>query len=115
MPKRHVPSPIMHRVVEHGDTIYLGGMTAEDRSAGMGGQTKQILERMESLLKQVGSDRTKVLSATVFVTDLGMKKQMDEVWVGFFGAENLPTRATIGAASLGSPDTLIEVVVTASR
>jgi 2-iminobutanoate/2-iminopropanoate deaminase len=112
---RHIRSPIMHRVVTHGATLYLGGMVAEDRSVGMAGQTEQILKRMEELLLECGSDRTKVLSATIFVTDLGRKAEMDEVWVRFFGAENLPARATIGAATLGGPETLIEVVCTASK
>ena len=111
---RHIRSPIMHRVVAHGETLYFGGMVAEDRSVGMAGQTEQILARMEKMLLECGSDRTKVLSANIFVTDLGLKKEMDEVWVRFFGAENLPARATIGVANLGSPDTLIEVVCTAS-
>jgi 2-iminobutanoate/2-iminopropanoate deaminase len=111
---RHIRSPIMHRVVAHGETLYFGGMVAEDRSVGMAGQTEQILARMEQMLRECGSDRTKVLAANIFVTDLSLKKEMDEVWVRFFGAENLPARATVGVASLGSPDTLIEVVVTAS-
>jgi 2-iminobutanoate/2-iminopropanoate deaminase len=112
---RHIRSPIMHRVVAHGETLYLGGMVAEDRSAGMAGQTEQILARMEAMLRECGSDRTKVLVANIFVTDLSLKKEMDDVWVRFFGPENLPARATIGVANLGSPDTLIEVVVTASK
>lgn len=111
--KRHIRSPIMHRVVTHGNTLYLGGMVAEDRSVGMAGQTEQILDRMEKMLNNCGSDRTKVLSANIFLTDLGLKKEMDEVWVRFFGQENLPARATVGVANLGSPDTLIEVVCTA--
>ena len=115
MVERYVPSPIMHRVVEHGDTLYLGGMVAEDRTADMAGQTGQILARMETLLQEAGSDRTRVLAATVFVTNLAFKKEMDRVWVAFFGSENLPARATVEAAGLGSPDTMIEVVATAAR
>jgi 2-iminobutanoate/2-iminopropanoate deaminase len=112
---RHIPSPIMHRVVSHGETLYFGGMVAEDRSQSMAGQTEQILKRMEAMLLECGSARTKVLAATIFVTDLAQKKEMDEVWVGFFGKENLPARATVGVANLGSPETRIEVVVTASK
>jgi 2-iminobutanoate/2-iminopropanoate deaminase len=112
---RHIRSPIMHRVVAHGETLYFGGMVAEDRSVGIAGQTEQILTRMETMLRECGSDRTKILSANIFMTDLSLKKEMDEVWVRFFGPENLPARATIGGANLGSPDTLIEVVCTASK
>jgi enamine deaminase RidA (YjgF/YER057c/UK114 family) len=105
----------MHRVVEHGGVLYFGGMVAEDRSVGMGAQTTQILNRLGELLAQAGSDKSKVLSATLFVTDLGKKAEMNEAWTSWFGPENLPARATIGVADLGNADTLIEIVVTAAR
>ena len=113
--QRQIRSPIMHRVVTHGDTLYLGGMVAEDRSVGMAEQTRQILTRMQAMLTECGSDKSKVLSATLFVTNLGLKKEMDAAWVEFFGAEHLPARATIGVADLGTPETLIEVTCIASR
>ncbi len=114
MIERHGRTPIMHRVVEHGGVLYVGGMVAEDRSVGMQGQTTQILERLEKILVPLGSGRDKVLSATIYVTDLGTKAEMNQAWVAFFG-EHLPSRATIGVADLGSKDTLLEVVFTAAR
>ena len=109
---RHHRTPIMHRVVEHGGLLYLGGMVAEDKSLPMKGQTEQALARIGALLAQHGSDKSKVLSATVFVIDLKQKDAMNEAWVEFFGDE-LPTRATVGVAELG-PGTLVEIVVTAA-
>jgi enamine deaminase RidA (YjgF/YER057c/UK114 family) len=112
-PSRHHQTANHHRIVIHNDTIYVAGITAEDRTVGMAGQTAQILSQIEALLTKHGSDKTKVLSATVYVTDLQDKPAMDEVWVGFFTPAHLPTRATVGISDLG-PNILIEVAVIAS-
>ncbi|MCI0756517.1 RidA family protein [Teichococcus vastitatis] len=116
MIERITRTPIMHRVVAAHGVLYLGGIVAEARDGvGMKGQTEQALARMEEILRSAGSDRTKVLTATVYVTDMAAKAEMNEAWVSFFGAENLPSRATVGVANLGSADTLIEVVATALK
>jgi enamine deaminase RidA (YjgF/YER057c/UK114 family) len=112
---RYTRTAIMHRVVEHGDTLYFGGIVAEDHSASMKGQTEQVLARLGQLLDEVGSNKSKVLSVTVFVTDMAQKAVMNEAWTTWFGAENLPARATVGVASLGTDDTLIEIVAIAAR
>jgi enamine deaminase RidA (YjgF/YER057c/UK114 family) len=108
---RHQRTPIMHRVVEHNGVLHLGGMVAEDKALSMHGQTEQALARIGALLAQHGSDKSNVLSATVFVTDLKQKPAMDAAWTDFFG-DDLPTRATVGVNELG-PGTLVEIVVTA--
>ncbi len=114
MIERHGRTPIMHRIVEHGGVLYVGGMVADDRSVGMQGQTEQILHKLAGLLAPVGSGKEKVLTATIYVTDLSKKAEMNTAWTAFFG-DALPTRATIGVADLGSADTLLEIVFTASR
>ena len=79
----------------------------------MGEQTRNILGKIAGYLREAGSDTSKVVSATIFVTDLSQKKEMDAVWTEFFG-ENLPARATVGMADLGG-SALIEVVVMAVK
>lgn len=108
---RSIPTPIMHRVVRSGDMLYIGGTIADDTSVSMGEQTANILGKIEGYLKQAGSDRHHVLMASIFVTDLSHKKEMDATWTAFFG-EDRPARATVGVADLGG-GALIEVVVTA--
>lgn len=108
---RKLRTPIQHRVVRNGDTIYIGGAIADDTSQSMGAQTRNILEKFETYLHEGGSDRHHVLTASIFVTDLSRKKEMDEVWTEFFG-DHLPARATVGVADLGG-GALIEVVMTA--
>lgn len=106
-------TPIMHRVVKHNGVIYVGGVIADDLSQSMAGQTRQALDKIGQLLIEAGTDKTKVLAATIYVTDLGQKAGMNDAWVDWFGSEDLPTRATIGVADLG-PGVLIEIVVTAA-
>ena len=110
---RKIRTPIMHRAVRTGDLVFLGGSIADDASVSMAEQTRNILGKMDGFLKEAGSDRRHVLSATIFVTDLSKKKEMDAVWTEFFG-DALPARATVGVADLGG-GAIIEIVVTASR
>src|SRR5690554_4078225 len=114
MLKRHGPGKYFHRAVEVGDTIYLSGLTADDRSQGMGGQTRQVLAKVDELLTELGSGRSKVVMATAYITDMGAKEEMNEAWVEFFAPGELPSRATIGVADLGE-GILIEVVCVAVR
>ncbi len=113
MIERHGKTPILHRVVRHQGVLYLAGIAADDRAAGMRGQTEQILAKVGTLLAANGSDKSKVLSATIFITDMALKDEMSAAWTTWFAAEELPARATIGVASLG-PDVLVEVVITAA-
>ncbi len=113
MIERHLRTPIMHRVVAHGGVLYFGGIVAEDRSASMKGQTEQVLARIGALLNETGSDKGKVLTATIYITDMALKDEMNEAWTAWFEPGHLPSRATIGVAELG-PKVLIEVVITAA-
>lgn len=110
---RSIRTPIMHRAVEANGFIFVGGTIADDTSVSMGEQTRNILGKIAGYLREAGSDASKVVSASIFVTDLSKKKEMDAAWTEFFG-ENLPSRATVGVADLGG-GALIEVVVTAVK
>ena len=111
--KRSIRTPIMHRAVEANGFVYVGGTIADDTSVSMGEQTRNILGKIAGYQKEAGTDMTKVVSASIFVTDLSKKKEMDAVWTEFFG-DHLPARATVGVADLGG-GALIEVVVTAIK
>lgn len=80
----------------------------------MKGQTEQILARIDALLAEMGSDRTKILTATLSITDMALKDAMNAAWTTWFAPEILPSRSTIGVAELGPP-VLIEAVITAAR
>lgn len=108
---RAIRTPIMHRAVRSGDLVFIGGTIADDTSVSMGEQTANILNKIDGYLAEGGSDRAHVLTASIFVTDLTKKKEMDAAWTAFFG-DHLPARATVGVADLGG-GAMIEVVVTA--
>ena len=110
---RSIRTPIMHRAVEANGFVFVGGTIADDTSVSMGEQTRNILRKIAGYLREAGSDTSKVVSASIFVTDLSQKKEMDAVWTEFFG-DHLPARATVGVADLGG-SALIEVVVTAVK
>ncbi|GGH20899.1 hypothetical protein GCM10007036_24780 [Alsobacter metallidurans] len=112
--KRAIRTPIMHRVVEANGLVFVGGTIADDTTASMGGQTEQILAKIDGYLAEAGTDRTRLVAATIFVTDLGKKKEMDAAWTAWLTPETLPVRATVGVADLGG-GALIEIVVTAAK
>lgn len=114
MINRYIRTPIMHRVVEAGGLIFIGGTVADDMSVGMRGQTEEILRKFDAYLAEAGSDKRHLVSATIFVTDLGLKKEMDDVWKAWLSPEDLPCRATVGVADLGE-DTLIEITAIARK
>ncbi|MFC0342115.1 RidA family protein [Paracoccus niistensis] len=109
--KRDIRTPIMHRAVTAGNLVFIGGCVADDTSAPMADQTRNILKKIGEYLEQAGSGLDRVVSATIFVTDLSKKKEMDAVWTEVFG-DDLPARATVGVSDLGG-GAMIEVVTTA--
>lgn len=93
--------------------LYTAGIVADDVSTGVKGQTEQILATVGRLLAANGSGNDCVLSATIYMTDLGRKAEMNEAWLPFFG-DHLPARATVGVADLG-PNVLVEISVVAVK
>ncbi|MFG3595274.1 RidA family protein [Bradyrhizobium sp. RDI18] len=110
---RNIRTPIMHRAVEASGFVFVGGTIADNTSVSMGEQTRNILGKIAGYLKEAGTDVSRVVSASIFVTDLSKKKEMDAAWTEFFG-DDLPARATVGVADLGG-GALVEVVVTAAK
>lgn len=111
--QRNQKTPIMHRSVVHNGVAYFGGVIAGDCSVGMKEQTQQVTERLDELLAAAGTDKTRILSAMLYITDMGMKGEMNEAWTAWIPENDLPVRATIGVADLGT-NVLIEVVIAAA-
>lgn len=76
-------------------------------------QTRQVLARIEQNLVDVGSDKTRLLSATVYLVDIAKKAEMDIVWNEWLGPDHWPQRACVQAGL--APDTLVEITVIAAR
>ena len=112
--KRIDPNPTMSRAVENNGVVYLCGLTADDRSASMKDQTAAILAKIDGYLAKAGTDKSRLLTATVYVSDMSQKEGMNDAWHAWIDPENPPTRATVGTV-LGTPDTLVEIVVSAAK
>ena len=112
--KRHEPSKIYSKVVEANGFVFTAGITAGDPSQDVKGQSVQVLKEIDRLLKLAGTDKTKVVSATIWVTDIRHRDGMNEAWNAWTGGENLPGRACI-EAKLANPSMLVEIAVVAVK
>ena len=102
----------MSKIVIHNDTIYLCGQVgnAEDD---ISAQTLTCLEKIEALLQEVGSDKSKILSTTVWLKDMADFAAMNAVWDEWFSEVAPPARAC-GEAALARPELLVEMIVIAA-
>src|SRR3977135_4574900 len=105
---RHEPSKIYSKVVEANGFVFTAGITAGDTQQDAKGQAEQILKEIDRLLKLCGTDRTKVISATIWVPDIRLRDPMNEAWNAWTKGENLPGRACI-EAKLADPRVLVEI------
>jgi enamine deaminase RidA (YjgF/YER057c/UK114 family) len=111
---RHDSSNILSLAVEHGNTVYLAGVVAKNLDADVKGQTKEVLNEIDRLLAKCGTNKSKVLAATIWVTDIRNRAPMNEVWTAWVDAKNMPARACI-EAKLADPRGLVEIIVTAAK
>jgi len=108
------PGPRMSQAVVNGDTVYLAGLVADDASQDVKGQTQQILAKIDTLLKKAGTDKSKLLSANIWLTDISTWAQMNEVWDAWVSPGNAPARATV-EAKLAGPAYKVEIMVQAAK
>ena len=113
MIQRFEVGPRMSEMVVHNGTAYLAGQIAEDDSADIVGQTRQVLDAIDTLLAQAGSDKRRILRAQIYLPDLTDFARMNEVWEAWVVPGHTPARATVQAA-LANPLWKIEVVITAA-
>jgi enamine deaminase RidA (YjgF/YER057c/UK114 family) len=103
-----------NRAVEYHGTVWTVA-TAADTRQDLRGQTQQSLAIIDQNLRDAGSDKSLILSAQVYVTDISKKQEMDDVWCEWIGPDsaNWPQRACLGVDLAG--DTLVEIVVIAAK
>lgn len=104
----------MSAAVVYGDRVYLAGIVANDTSADAKGQTEQILARIDELLAKAGTDKTKLLKANIWMTDMADFGAMNEVWDTWVVPGHTPARATV-ESKLATPAYLVEIMVEAVR
>src|SRR5258708_24312379 len=113
--QRFEAGPRMSQVVVHGDTIYLAGIVAKAAvGESVTRQTQEILSIIDGHLTKAGSDKSKLLTATIYLTDMKTFAEMNAVWDGWVSPGNTPARATV-EARLAAPRYGVEIMVIAAR
>lgn len=113
--ERKEVGPRMSQIVVHGDTVYLAGIVARAaKGRSVTEQTQEILASIDSYLAQAGTDKTRLLSATIYITDMGRFAEMNAVWDAWVAPGHTPARATV-EAKLAAPDYNVEIMVVAAR
>ena len=112
--QRSDQTAILSQAVQYGDTVYLAGIVAKNLDQDVKGQTKQVLDDIDRLLAKCGSNKSKVLSAQIWVTDIRNRAPMNEVWTAWCDPKNMPVRACI-EAKLADPRLLVEIAVVAAK
>ncbi|NTI72273.1 RidA family protein [Agrobacterium rhizogenes] len=103
----------MSRVVTHNGVAYLAGLTADELSQDVAGQTRQVLAKAEAKLAIAGTDKSQLLSATIWLCDIADFDAMNAVWEEWIDSANPPARAT-AECRLADDDILVEIVFTAA-
>lgn len=111
--KRYETKQRMSRAVVHNNTVYLCGQVAKDRTKGIKDQTKTTLEKIEELLESVGTNKDKILSATIYIKDMAMFQDMNSVWDNWVNENLAPARACV-EANMASEELLVEISVIAA-
>ncbi|MES2205705.1 MAG: RidA family protein [Pseudomonadota bacterium] len=114
MVQRFDIGPRLSDMVIHNHTIYLAGQVADDPKQGIEEQTRQVLAHVDRLLAQAGSDKTNILSATIYLASMGDYAAMNRVWDTWVPQGHTPARATV-EARLAHPDYRVEVQIIAAQ
>ena len=112
--ERHQSGPRMSQAVVHGNTVYLAGQVADDTSQSVAGQTRQVLAKIDALLAAAGTDKSKLLSTNIWLSDIGSFAEMNSVWDTWVSPGNTPARATV-EVKLATPAFLVEIMVVAAK
>jgi len=107
--------PRMSKAVVHGETIYLAGQVADKTAGGsVADQTREILGIIDAILQEAGSDRSRLLSATIYLPDISSFAEMNAVWDGWVAPGHTPARATV-EAKLAAPKYAVEIACIAAK
>jgi enamine deaminase RidA (YjgF/YER057c/UK114 family) len=105
----------MSQMVVHGNTVYLAGQVARNAAGQpVAAQTRDILAIIDGLLKQAGTDKTKLLSAQIWLADIKSFNEMNEVWDAWVAPGNTPCRACV-ESKLAAPQYTVEIMVVAAK
>jgi enamine deaminase RidA (YjgF/YER057c/UK114 family) len=113
MIKRYKIGRRMSQAVAHGGVLYLAGQVADDAKASLEDQTRQVLKKIDDLLAEAGSEKSKLISITVFLSNIADFDAMNRIYDAWVDQANPPTRACV-EARLADPDLRVEMIAIAA-
>lgn len=111
---RQGSNQILSSSVEYHNFVFLAGLTADDLSQDVAGQTRQVVAKIDSALEGNGTDKTRLLQAQIWLKDIRDRDAMNKVWIEWLGEAGRPARACV-QANMADPRHLVEIMVTACR
>lgn len=110
---RIAPGARMSQATIYNGTVFLAGQVDDARSASVAEQAKRILAKIDALLAQAGTNRSRLLSANVWLSDIATYDEMNTVWEAWIDPNNPPARATV-ESRLAGPEYKIEIAAVAA-
>jgi len=111
---RHGTNQILSTAVEYHNFVFLAGLTADDLGQDIAGQTRQVLAKIDAALEAHGTDKTRMLTAQIWVKDIRDREAMNRLWIEWLPQGGAPARACV-QANMADPRHLVEIMVTACR
>ena len=111
---RQGSNAILSTSVEYHNFVFLAGITADDLSKDVTGQTREVIAKIDEALENNGTDKTRLLSAQIWLKDIRDREAMNKVWVEWLGDVGRPARACV-QANMADPRHLVEIMITACR
>jgi enamine deaminase RidA (YjgF/YER057c/UK114 family) len=111
--KRYDTGKRMSQAVVHGGLVFLAGQVADDTGQDVKGQTAQILAKIDRLLAKAGSDKTRILSATIWLATYESYNDVNEIWDAWVPEGDAPARACV-ESKLAFPKYSVEIGITAA-
>ena len=111
--ERYNVGPRLSQAVRHAGTVYVAGTVADDPTAPAKEQTQQILRKIDVALAHFGSNKSKLLSTTIWLSNMGHYDEMNQAWDAWVDKANTPARATV-ESRLARPGYLVEITAIAS-
>ena len=113
MIERHHVGKRLAQMVVHNGVAYLAGQVAQDAKQDVAGQSRQVLAQIDKLLAEAGSDKSRILSATIYLPSMADFAKLNEAWEAWIPEGQTPARATV-EARLASPEYKVEIMVIAA-
>jgi enamine deaminase RidA (YjgF/YER057c/UK114 family) len=111
---RTEPNKILAKAVEYHGFVFCAGVTAKDLAKDVAGQTREVLDQIDEVLETHGTDKTRILSAQIWLKDIRDRDAMNAVWSAWLPEGGAPARACV-QANMADPRHLVEIMVTTCK